>query len=241
MSNKQTTLKEVTQGTIFLYCIPEFARGIFMVMVTNYLIYFYQPSPESGLPNLITQGFVVLGILTLIGFVKAIGHVIDAVTDPIIANLSDKCRSKAGRRMPFMKYSAIPYALSALLIFCAPNDQPTILNNIWVAVFIWAYFIFYTFYMIPHVALLPEMVREQHKRVNSYTISSFLYVTGSAVGYATPSIVAGFKHAGLAPLTAWRVTFAIFTAVGVVLLLLPTFFIREKDYVSSVVPTVPLL
>ncbi|MED9966966.1 MAG: hypothetical protein UFJ18_09270 [Blautia sp.] len=37
------------------------------------------------MPNLIPQGVIVLGILTVIGFIKAMGHVIDAVTDPLIA------------------------------------------------------------------------------------------------------------------------------------------------------------
>ena len=55
-------------------------------MLNNYLIYFYQPSKESGIPNLIPQGRIVLGILTIIGLIKAIGHIIDAVTDPLIAS-----------------------------------------------------------------------------------------------------------------------------------------------------------
>lgn len=38
-------------------------------MLNNYLIYFYQPSKESGIPNLIPQGRIVLGILTLIGII----------------------------------------------------------------------------------------------------------------------------------------------------------------------------
>ena len=41
-------------------------------MLNNYLIYFYQSSKESGLPNLIPHGRIVLGILTIIGTIKAI-------------------------------------------------------------------------------------------------------------------------------------------------------------------------
>lgn len=54
-------------------------------MLNNYLIYFYQPSKESGIPNLTPQGRIVLGILTIIGLIKAIGHIIqyDTVTTGI--------------------------------------------------------------------------------------------------------------------------------------------------------------
>lgn len=123
--------QKVSKKIILAYCIPQFAVGLFTAMISNYLLYFYQPSKESGIPTLITQGVVVLGILTFIGFVKAVGHIIDAVTDPLVANLSDKSRNKKGRRIPFMKYAAIPFGLSALLIFCAPQNTPGLVNNIW--------------------------------------------------------------------------------------------------------------
>ena len=74
--------------------------GLFTTMLNNYLIYFYQPSKESGIPNLIPQGKIVLGILTIIWLIKAIGHIIDAVTDPLIAACSDKSRHPDGRRIP---------------------------------------------------------------------------------------------------------------------------------------------
>lgn len=67
-----------------------------------------------------------------------------------------------------MKWFAVPFALSALLIFWSPSTNP-VFNNIWLAVFIWAYYIFYTLYMIPHSALLPEMVRDGGKLVDTKT------------------------------------------------------------------------
>lgn len=234
-------MKQVSKKIILAYCIPQFAVGLFTAMISNYLLYFYQPSRESGIPTLITQGVVVLGILTFVGFIKAIGHIIDAVTDPLVANLSDKSRNKKGRRIPFMKYSAIPFGLSALLIFCVPQGAPGLVNNIWVAVFIWAYFVFYTLYMIPHNALLPEMITDTQERVSVYTFNSLFFVTGSALGYVTPALVGMFKNAGMDVLLAWRSTFAIFTVVGIVLLLIPAFLIKEKEYVNSVRPTVSLM
>ena len=107
----------VTNGVILKLCLPQFAVGLFTTMLNNYLIYFYQPSKESGLPSLIPQGVVVFGVLTVIGFIKTMGHVIDAVTDPLIAAKSDRSQNKDGRRIPMMKWSAIPFGLCALLIF----------------------------------------------------------------------------------------------------------------------------
>lgn len=233
-------MKQISKKNIIVYCLPMFAVGLFTTMLNNYLIYFYQPTEKSGIPTLITQGYVFLGILTVIGLIKAIGHVIDAFSDPIVASLSDKSKNKNGRRIPYMRAFAIPFAVSSLLIFWSPSTNP-IFNNIWLAVFIWGYYIFYTLYMIPHSALLPEMVKDDGKLVDAYTFHSLFFVVGSMLGYATTAIVAVMKKAGLEPVMAWRITFLIFAVIGAVLLLLPTFVIKEKDYVTSVRPTTPLM
>ena len=109
-------------------------------MLNNYLIYFYQPSKASGIPDLIPQGRLVLGVLTIIGMIKAVGHIIDAVTDPLIAAGSDKSRHKDGRRIPLMKKAAIPFGLCALLIFFVPLNRVSGLNAAWIAAFMWGYY-----------------------------------------------------------------------------------------------------
>ncbi len=233
-------MKTISRRSIVLYCLPLFAVGLFTTMLNNYLIYFYQPTAASGLPTLITQGYVFAGALTVIGLIKAVGHVIDAVSDPMAASLSDKSGHRDGRRIPFLRRYAVPFAACALLIFCSPFDTP-LLNDIWLAAFIWAYYIFYTLYMIPHSALLPEMVRDEGLLVDSYTWHSLFFVVGSMLGYATTAIVSLIKKAGVPPIAAWRLTFLAFTVVGVVLLFIPTFVIKERDYVTSVRPTAPLM
>lgn len=233
-------MKKADASLIVRLCLPQFAVGLFTTMLNNYLIYFYQPPLGSGIHNLIPQGRIVLGLLTAIGTIKAIGHIIDAVTDPLIAAGSDKSKHPEGRRIPMMKKAAIPFGLCALLIFVVPLNYVSGWNVAWIAAFMWGYYFFFTLYMIPHNALIPELVQDGPMRVNAYTISSFFFVTGSALGYVTPLIVSGFKGAGMVTLSAWRLTFGIYTAIGIILLLIPAFTIREKDYVHSAVPNVTL-
>ena len=59
-------MRKIDTSLIVRLCLPQFAVGLFTTMLNNYLIYFYQPSKESGIPNLIPQGRIVLGILTII-------------------------------------------------------------------------------------------------------------------------------------------------------------------------------
>ena len=233
-------MRKVDTSLIVRLCLPQFAVGLFTTMLNNYLIYFYQPSKASGIPDLIPQGRLVLGVLTIIGMIKAVGHIIDAVTDPLIAAGSDKSKNKDGRRIPLMKKAAIPFGLCALLIFFVPLNRVSGLNAAWIAAFMWGYYFFFTLYMIPHNALIPELIQDGPMRVNAYTISSFFFVTGSALGYVSPLIASAFKSAGMSTLFAWRTTFGIYTAIGVILLLIPAYTIKETEYVHSVIPNVTL-
>lgn len=209
-------MRKIDTSLIVRLCLPQFAVGLFTTMLNNYLIYFYQPSKESGIPNLIPQGRIVLGILTIIGLIKAIGHIIDAVTDPLIASCSDKSKHPDGRRIPLMKKAAIPFGLCALLMFFVPLGKASGLNAVWIAAFMWGYYFFFTLYMIPHNALIPELIQDGPLRVNAYTVSSFFFVTGSALGYVSPLIVSLFKGTGLVTLWAWRTTFGIYTLIGII-------------------------
>ncbi|MEG2274536.1 MAG: MFS transporter, partial [Clostridia bacterium] len=220
--------------------MSDFAKGIFTGMIANFLLTFLMPTNTSGITPLIHQG-LILGFITFIGIIKALGHVLDAVTDPLIADMSDKCKSKNGRRMPFMRWTALPFGLSAFLIFCPPMAGIHWLNDVWVAFFIFAYFFFYTTFEIPHGALFPELITDHKTRLTAYTISSFCFVAGSALVYMTPLFVSLFgKSPNITTNQAYQITIAIFTVVGIILLYVTAFSFKEKEYVNSNIPSIKL-
>lgn len=217
---------------MYRYCLADIAKGLFTGMISNYLLYFYQPTTKSGLPSLL-PGNKLLGYITIMALITAIGKVVDAVTDPIVASFSDKCTHKAGRRMPFLRYSAIPYALSVLLIFYAPFKEGSVANAIWVGVFLVVYYIAYTLYFIPKNALVPEIIPDTKVRVGYYGISTAFFMGSSSFMYAATLFVDLLKKAGLTPLWAWRTVFTIFAAIGITCLLLSAYAFNEKDYVEE--------
>lgn len=83
------------------YCLADIAKGLFNGMIGNYLIYFFQLTAASGLPNLLPHN-KLFGFVTIMALLTGVGKIIDAITDPLVANLSDKCTHKDGRRMIFM-------------------------------------------------------------------------------------------------------------------------------------------
>ena len=233
--------KTLTKGKMIRYCLSDVAKGLFNGMIGNYLLYFFQPTVKSGIPSLLPDN-KLLGFITVMALLTGISKVVDAVTDPWVANLSDRCTHKDGRRMPFMKWAAIPYALSVLMIFMAPFKQGSFGNVVWVGFFLIAYYVSYTFFFIPRNALIPEVIPDAKDRVGYYGISTAFFMGSSSFMYAATLFVNIIKGFGIDALWSWRIVFTIFAAIGLICVLLGATAFKETDYVeSSVKPKQSLL
>jgi len=121
-----------------MYALGQLGWSLASFSIGNLLIYFYLP-PESGdraiFPAYIYQGYVI-GVLTIIGLIYAFGRLWDAVTDPIIAGMSDRSRSPFGRRRKFLAISAFPFALLSILAFTPPVNALSPWNAVWLFVIV---------------------------------------------------------------------------------------------------------
>lgn len=219
---------------MYRYCLADIAKGLFNGMIGNYLLYFFQPTVKSGLPSLLPQN-KLFGYITIMALITALGKLVDAVTDPLVASWSDKCTHKDGRRLPFLRKSAVPYALSVLLIFYAPFKHGSVGNALWVGFFLVVYYTAYTLYFVPRNALVPEIIPDAKVRVGYYGVSTAFFMGSSSFMYTATLFVNLLKKAGLSPLCAWRAVFTVFAVIGVSCLLLSAHAFEEKDYVKNVV------
>lgn len=224
--------KKLPKNKMIRYCLSDIAKGLFNGMIGNYLLYFFQPTKESGILALLPQN-KLLGFITVMALLTGLGKVIDAVTDPWVANLSDRCTSKNGRRMPFLKAAAVPYAVSVVMIFMAPFKAGSIANAVWVGFFLIAYYVAYTFFFIPRNALIPEVIPDVKDRVGYYAISTAFFMGSSSFMYAATLFVDMFKKLGFEAIWSWRIVFIIFGAIGLICVILGSTAFKETDYVTS--------
>ena len=112
-------MKKLTTGKIWQFAAGQFGWAMLSGIISNWLVYFYQPDKTAisqGPTVFILQGLVVFGIFTIIGGITAFGRIFDALTDPMMAALSDRGTSKKGRRIPFLKGASLPLALSTVVV-----------------------------------------------------------------------------------------------------------------------------
>ena len=167
------------------------------------------------------------------GTVALFSCVIDAVTDPLIASLSDRCRSKDGRRIPFMRAAAVPFALTCILTFWSPVNGESWANAGFLFVMLMLFYLFMTMYCTPYNALIPELGSDQKTRMAISTSISFTYIAGMAMAYLAPVIWGMLQGMGLERVLAIRVTFTVMALIGMICMFVPVFTIRERDYVVA--------
>ena len=229
-------MKKLTTGKIWQFAAGQFGWAMLSGIISNWLVYFYQPDEAAisqGQSVFIPQGLAILGIITVIGGITALGRVFDAFTDPMIASLSDRCTSKNGRRIPFLKWASLPLALATVLVFWSPVNEKSWINAAFLLVMVLAYYLFITAYCTPYNALISELGHTQQDRLNISTAISFTFIAGTAVAYLAPAIWGIFVPA-LGRVGAIRLTFTVMAAVAWICMLVPVFCIREKECVNTV-------
>jgi GPH family glycoside/pentoside/hexuronide:cation symporter len=125
--------------------------------------------------------------------VLLVGRVWDGINDPIIGVLSDRTRSRWGRRHSWMIWGSIPFGLGFILIWLVP-DWPLGLKFIYYAV---AGIIFYTAYTavnLPYAALTAELTKDYDGRTELTTFrlafSLFGAVSALALGLVLSFVIA---------------------------------------------------
>ena len=229
-------MKKLTTGKIWQFAAGQFGWAMLSGIISNWLVYFYQPDEAAisqGQTVFIPQRLAILGIITVIGGITALGRVFDAFTDPMIASLSDRCTSKNGRRIPFLKWASLPLALATVLVFWSPVNEKSWINAVFLLVMVLAYYLFITAYCTPYNALISELGHTQQERLNISTAISFTFIAGTAVAYLAPAIWGIFVPA-LGRVGAIRLTFTVMAAIAWLCMLVPVFCIREKEYVNTV-------
>jgi len=126
---------------------------------------------------------------TLAGLVPLIGRAVDAFTDPLMGEISDRTSWKAGRRRPYFLIGAIPFGLSyALLWTHLPTDSQLGLFAYYTAIYC-LMSVTMTVVSVPYLAIQPEMALGYDERtsINTYRTVGSLVGTAVAVNIRTVS------------------------------------------------------
>jgi Na+/melibiose symporter-like transporter len=162
--------RKLSTATILAFGVGNAAEGVKTTVYGSFVLFYYQQ---------------VLGVSgSLAGLALAISVFFDAITDPIVGQVSDRVNSRWGRRHPYIAAATIPLALSFFLLFNPPANLSGEATFIWLLCFAVMARISLTFYEVPHMALGAEMASDYHQRTTLFTVAAgFRVIFGLAITF----------------------------------------------------------
>jgi len=160
--------------TVWFYALGQAAEGIKNYAFTTFLLFYY--TSVVGLSGSLAGAALMLAL------------VFDAVTDPIVAVLSDRTQSRWGRRHPYLFIAALPLGACFYLTFVPPPHLHEWLGVgrdaalvAWLALFAILTRGAMTLFHVPHMALGAELSDDFDERTRVVTARSLLAVVATAL------------------------------------------------------------
>jgi len=198
--------------------------------------------------NTLRQIFYAIFLTDVVGLdprlaslAATVGILWDAINDPLVGILTDKMKSRWGRRRPFLLWFAVPYGLAFLALWWAPPWNSQILLMLHVMLAYALSDTFQTLVIVPYLALTPELTSDYDERTSlaSYRMFfNFLASIGSAV--AAPMVVDTVQAGGGTQQQGYMMAAVIFGISAVLPYLLIFLTVREKRPEEVHIEAVPV-
>jgi Na+/melibiose symporter-like transporter len=146
--------------------VGQTAEGITLAVFGTFTLFYFN------------QVLQVSGALT--GLALGIALVFDAITDPLAGSISDRLKTRWGRRHPLIALSAVPLAICIVALFNPPAGMPELFYFGWLVVFAVLARLFLTLYHIPHLALGAEMAQDYVDRSRVFAYSQLFGTLGAS-------------------------------------------------------------
>lgn len=162
--------KRLALTTILSFCAPTFGVGFMFFLVGLYM------TPFATDVLLISPGAM--------GAIFLISRLWDAISDPIAGFLSDRTRSRWGRRRPWIAASIVPICGMYVMMWSPPANLQGGLLVTWMALGVVGFYTAMTIFIVPHTALGAELTDAYHDRTRIFGFRHVIWTLGTiaAVG-----------------------------------------------------------
>jgi sugar (glycoside-pentoside-hexuronide) transporter len=198
-----------------LYGAGDVGVALSITAIGTYLLFFYTDVAGLG--------------IGLAGLVKGIGRVWDAVTDPPMGYLSDKTRSRFGRRRPWFGLASVPLGASIYALFAPPAGLGETALFLWMLVSYLAAYLFFTMFLTPYYALGAELSDDPDERTQIVAIRTLFQYVGAVAGGFMPFIAVSLGD----PRVTYGIVAACFGGLAGGAILLAFLGTRERDQAPS--------
>ncbi len=165
----------LTLGRKIAYAAPAFALAVVGIPVYVYIPKFY--TDVVGVP------------IYWVGFIIAAVRLFDAFTDPLIGLLSDRTRTRFGRRRPYIAIASVFVALAVAALFNPPTGASNHHLTLWFGVSIFTLFLFWTLVVVPYESMGPELSFDYNERTSLFAMRDGFLIAGTLAAASAPGVI----------------------------------------------------
>jgi len=129
----------------------------------------------------------------LAGLAFFLGKLWDGVNDPIMGILSDRTKSRFGRKRVYVLFGAVPLAISFMLLWSIPTDASQGFQFFLATLAITLFATTYSVVVVPYMALVPVMSKDYDERTQITGMRAVMSTIGTIVGGATAMLLSSFE------------------------------------------------
>jgi len=113
----------------------------------------------------------------------------NSINDPLLGWLSDRTKSKLGRRIPWMIIGTIPLAAVMILMFTPPLSSSNTVKFLYFLLMLFLFDFSYTCFNINYNSMFSEMFISVKERSKVGQLRIVFAIIGVAIGFGVPSFL----------------------------------------------------
>ncbi len=128
--------------------------------------------------------------LATVGFIFLLGRIWDVAADPMVGALSDRTRSRFGRRRPWIAAGGLLFGMSSALLFFPPA---ALVTPAYLAAALFVFYLGWSMIEIPSSAWAGELSSQYHGRTRVVSYQALLRAIGLLTVLVLPTILDQFE------------------------------------------------
>lgn len=219
-------------GTKVFYLFGDIGISMCVAGVAFFILYYFTKIPKVD-PS-------------VVGTALLLGKLWDAVSDPLFGWISDRTKSRFGRRKIYLYYGSIPLGIAFALLWIMPESlapggvkEPVgFLTVSWIMAVCFFYFTMITVVGVSYYAMTPELTRDYDERTSLTTFRMIGGSIGYLMGAGFPPFIASLF---MTEKIGWGMMGLMFGAFTVLMLFITALNVKQRPELEGPPSELPVI